>query len=343
MSNLFDLTAYMADMIYELIPGVRRVGNKLNFRCPICGDGKKKTSRRGYFYLQQGTYWCWNGGCSANDKGYSGLQFLSLITKKTIAQVKADLIKRAGTFENVLSGDFSRKETKDINNLFNDLVQKKEQKKIKQLSLIKDTWVQPPEWVLQEINRRKLYTSPFIKDTWKLYFDTVSKRLVIPWTDNYYQLRALTQKQEKEKGKYLFPPEIEKPIFGLNNIDTNFKYLFLLEGVFDAIFVKNGLAVGSLKLSNLQKEILENNYKDFKIVYFMDNQYKDKSSEQETLKLIKEQPNVNIFIWPEKLKSFKDVNETIIYDDNFLKLWSNEKFLTSRIFNGLKARLALRG
>lgn len=52
MSNLFDLTPYMVDMIYELIPGVRRRGDKLNFRCPICGDGKKKTSHRGYFYLK---------------------------------------------------------------------------------------------------------------------------------------------------------------------------------------------------------------------------------------------------------------------------------------------------
>lgn len=341
MSSLFDLTAYMADMIYELIPGVRKQRDKLNFRCPICGDGKKKTSKRGYFYLKQGTYWCWNGGCPANEKGFSGLQFLSIITKKPISQIKTQLIKRAGTFENALSG-IQVDDEKNINNLFNDLIQKKEQKKLKQLSLIKDTWVQPPEWVLQEINKRKIYSSPFIKDTWKLYFDTQSKRLVIPWTNNYYQLRALTQKQQKQNGKYLFPPEIEKPIFGLDNIDTNFKYLFLLEGVFDAIFVKNGLAVGSLKLSNLQKEILENNYKDYKIVYFMDNQYKDESSEKETLKLIKDQPNVNIFIWPEKLKAFKDVNETIIYDDNFLKLWSNEKFLTNRIFNGLKARLALR-
>lgn len=75
----------------------------------------------------------------------------------------------------------------------------------------------------------------------------------------------------------------------------------------------------------------------------MDNQYKDESSKKETLKLITEQPNINVFIWPEKLKAFKDVNETIIYDDNFLKVWSNEKFLTNRIFNGLKARLAFRG
>ena len=82
-----------------------------------------------------------------------------------------------------------------------------------------------------------------------MYYDKVKNRLVIPWTKEYYQERALTKQQEKEEGKYLFPPNVDKPIYGLDTIDTNFKYLFLLEGVFDAIWVKNGLAVGSLILS----------------------------------------------------------------------------------------------
>ena len=52
--QFFDLNSYMSDMIFELVPGVRRqVHNQLNFRCPICGDGKKKQSRRGHFYLNE--------------------------------------------------------------------------------------------------------------------------------------------------------------------------------------------------------------------------------------------------------------------------------------------------
>lgn len=72
---------------------------------------------------------------------------------------------------------------------------------------------------------------------------------------------------------------------------------------------------------------------DYTIVYFMDNQYKDKSSYDETLKLAIEQPWINLFIWPEKLKDYKDVNDTIIASDNFLRLWSNEGFLQNRVFN----------
>jgi hypothetical protein len=70
----------------------------------------------------------------------------------------------------------------------------------------------------------------------------------------------------------------------------------------------------------------------------MDNQYKDKSSYEETLKLSKENPNINLFIWPEHLRNFKDVNDTIIYSDKFLNLWSNEKFLINRIFHRSKSK-----
>lgn len=100
---------------------------------------------------------------------------------------------------------------------------------------------------------------------------------------------------------------------------------------------KTGLAVGSLKLSNYQQEIL-NEYKDFTIVYFMDNQYTDKSSYYETIKLATNNPWINLFIWPEKLKKYKDVNETIIASDEYLRLWTNEKFLCSRIFNRIKSK-----
>jgi hypothetical protein len=68
--QLFDLTNYIVDMIYELVPDIRRQGhNQLNFRCPICGDGKKKQSRRGHFYLNEGTYYCWNARLSGKWQG----------------------------------------------------------------------------------------------------------------------------------------------------------------------------------------------------------------------------------------------------------------------------------
>lgn len=105
--------------------------------------------------------------------------------------------------------------------------------------------------------------------------------------------------------------------------------------------LKIGLAVGSLKLSNYQQEIL-NKYKDFTIVYFMDNQYKDKSSFNETIKIATENQWINLFIWPKQLKNFKDVNESIIKSEEYLRLWTNEKFLCSRIFNRNKSKTSIK-
>lgn len=87
--QLFDLTNYIVDMIYELVPDIRRQGhNQLNFRCPICGDGKKKQSRRGHFYLNEGTYYCWNAGCPANGKGMSRFTIFISINQEIIYRIE---------------------------------------------------------------------------------------------------------------------------------------------------------------------------------------------------------------------------------------------------------------
>jgi DNA primase len=196
-----------------------------------------------------GTYYCWNAGCPANGKGLSGLQFLSLLTKRSYSEIKRELLQRAGTFSAALkTNNTVENKNNSLNDLFNELHDKKEKKEtLINQKLLDNKWIELPDWVKTEVNKRKIFKSPYISRDWNLYYDKITDRLVIPWTDDYYQLRALTKQQEEESGKYMFPPEIEKPIFGLNNIDTSFKYLFLLEGVFDAIFVKNGLAVRIIK------------------------------------------------------------------------------------------------
>ena len=331
----FDLNSEMLQMVYELVPNIHRQGNHLNFHCPLCGDGKKKSSRRGYWYINTGSYYCFNGGCVANEKGLNGLQFLSLLTGKSVTEIKTELIKRAGTFRHALSAQPLSTQTNELEDIFGTLKEKKKS------TILNDDWVELPSQVQKVVDQRKIYQSPFIAKDWRLYYDKKKNRLVIPWTKEYYQERALTKKQEYEEGKYLFPPNVDKPIYGLDTIDTNFKYLFLLEGVFDAIWVKNGLAVGSLILSEKQKETLKA-YSDYKIVYFMDNQFKDQSARNQTIKIAKQKPFQDLFIWPKKLAMFKDVNETIIYSDDFIKLWSNQKFLTQNIANGIKASLLIK-
>lgn len=336
--NLLDLKPYMGELVYDYVPGVKRhSGNKLNFRCPICGDGKKKTSHRGWFYLDTGSYFCWNAGCLA-ERGMSGLKFLSLISGKSITEIRSELIKRAGSFSSALN----KKEIKNINeSLFNEPQIKNNIEKYILDKLDSNEWTEDlPKFVKTYLEERKLLNATFLPKWFKFYYNKNTKRLVIPWSNNYYQERKLLLSQ-KDEDKYLFPSNVEKPIFGEDMIDKNFKYIFLVEGVFDSIWVKNGLAVGSLTLSNHQKEILKKYENDFTIVYLMDNQFSDKSAFEKTKKIAEKNPFINVFVWPKTLYMFKDINESIQFNNKFIDIWKDEKFLTKYICSGLKIKLAL--
>lgn len=339
MNNFIDLKDYMTELVYEYVPGVKRVGsNKLNFRCPICGDGHKSTSHRGWFYIDTGSYFCWNAGCPANETGMSGLKFLSVVSGKTVSEVKEELLSKANAFQK----RGNSYQPKSLSSVFDE---NEETIKEKQyiIEKVKDgEWTDElPLFVKEYVEKRHLNEASFLPSWFRFYYDKKLKRLVIPWSDDYYQERTVMKSQWRED-KYKFPPGIKKPIFGLDTIDSNFKYIFVLEGVFDSIWVKNGIAVGSLRLSNHQKEILRSYSDEYKLVWMPDNQRTDNSSFEKTTKIIKEHPYESVFIWPKVLNKFKDVNDTIIYSKKFIEIWKNEKFLIDNISSGLMAQLKLK-
>ena len=336
--SYFDLKPYIIDLIYENISGVSRHGNQLNFRCPICGDGHKRKSKRGHFYLDTNSYYCFNGGCDANEHGMSGLVFLSKVMAIPVQDVKRELIKRAGSMKKAMKEAqvYQKDETLKKQNFIPSA-----EGLIKEHILDGDWTDELPSFVEEIIEKRKLKKAPFLPKDFHFYFDKKEERLVIPWNENYYQERAITYEQEKE-AKYKFPSDIEKPVFGISELDKNISYVFLVEGVFDSIWVKNGVAVGSLTISNHQRKILIDNAQDLELVYLMDNQWRDKTSLEKTIKILKEEPFAKVFIWPKELKQFKDINESIMYSDKMIKLWSNIDFLKSRIAYGVKGMLMLK-
>ena len=336
--SYFDLKPYIIDLIYENISGVSRHGNQLNFRCPICGDGHKRKSKRGHFYLDTNSYYCFNGGCDANEHGMSGLVFLSKVMAIPVQDVKRELIKRAGSMKKAMKEAqvYQKDETLKKQNFIPSA-----EGLIKEHILDGDWTDELPSFVEEIIEKRKLKKAPFLPKDFHFYFDKKEERLVIPWNENYYQERAITYEQEKE-AKYKFTSDIEKPVFGISELDKNISYVFLVEGVFDSIWVKNGVAVGSLTISNHQRKLLIDNSPDLELVYLMDNQWRDKTSLEKTIKILKEEPFVKVFIWPKELKQFKDINESIMHSDKMIKLWSNIDFLKSRVAYGVKGMLMLK-
>ena len=336
--SYFDLKPYIIDLIYENVSGVSRQGNQLNFRCPICGDGHKRKSKRGHFYLDTNSYYCFNGGCDANEHGMSGLVFLSKVMAIPVQDVKRELIKRAGSMKKAMeeAQTCQTSETPKKQNFIPSA-----EGLIKEHILDGDWTDELPSFVEEIIEKRKLKKAPFLPKDFHFYFDKKEERLVIPWNENYYQERAITYEQEKE-AKYKFPSDIEKPVFGISELDKNISYVFLVEGVFDSIWVKNGVAVVSLTISNHQRKLLIDNSPDLELVYLMDNQWRDKTSLEKTIKILKEEPFVKVFIWPKELKQFKDINESIMHSDKMIKLWSNIDFLKSRVAYGVKGMLMLK-
>lgn len=330
-----DYAGYITEMVYELVPGVQQVSaNRLNFRCPICGDGKKGTSRRGYFYTDTASYFCFNAGCPANEHGMSGIKFLSEVSGKTPKEIKEEIIKRSG----LLTGIKREPVISSAKPLFQAETQKHETVMDK-LDFGKWT-TKLPSMIEKYVKDRKLDLAQNLT----LYYDRNSQRLVIPWSNDYWQERLVFNDPKNPEPKYLFPPEVDKPVYGLDKIDPTFKYIFLLEGVFDSVWVKNGVAVGSLKMSNNQKKILEDFVQQgYQLIWMPDNQFKDASSRKETEKIFRESKSQKVFLWNKKLANYKDVNETVIASDKFIELWKNEKFLLSCIESGLHGLITLKG
>jgi hypothetical protein len=175
--------------------------------------------------------------------------------------------------------------------------------------------------------------APFAPKNWKLYLSAKHSRIIVPWTKDGkiigHQLRAIYKTQTP---KYKFEKGNEKPIFGLDMIDHSLEDIYLIEGVFDSIFVKNGLAIGGIHLSESQKETMKNYM--FNHVYLLDNQWVDPASKKETLKLLQDKKSV--FIWPRDCK-VKDVNEYVVSTGK--NPFTDSEFLKANTYNGAKGIL----
>ena len=102
-------------------------------------------------------------------------------------------------------------------------------------------------------------------------------RLCIPFYDSdnkirFYQTRALFENDER-MAKYLSKLNADKTVFGLNKIDPELEYMFVFEGPIDSMFVKNGISMGGLHVSEHQKDRL-NKYILHEKIWVLDNQIK---------------------------------------------------------------------
>lgn len=140
-------------------------------------------------------------------------------------------------------------------------------------------------------------------------------RLIIPYYDYtgkiiWYQSRAIYKKDEKDRPKYMSKLNSDKSIFGIDKINEQFDYLFIFEGPIDSMFVKNGIAMGGISMTELQETQLKR-YQLYKKIWILDNQINDnKDVKKVVIKLFEN--GETVFLWPDKFKGIKDINELCV-------------------------------
>ena len=302
-----------------------RIGNKMNGRCPFCGDSKKSlTKKRGWVYLQQGcSYFCFN--CNASMSGIKLLEALSGPDFPALKQEYVRLFLKSG-LESSLSSDFSI--PKDEPCIFNFKPAFSPDKK-------KPLTKRAEEY----LRKRKVLDAPFLREKFFSTYSSDMKKeyILIPWrvngVDAYFQVNDFLGFNGSMK--YVFPKGKKKLVYGLDNIDPTYKKIFVFEGVYDSLFVKNGIASGTKAITDYQMQLIKSRWPDHEICISFDNDGPGFSS---MMKAVEQDKASKFFVWYDSITKEKDINERVIASGD-VKMFSDESVLDSMTLDKLQMKL----
>lgn len=282
-------------------PEFRKYDNTYNAGCPVCREGKSwGKKKRLYFYPQTNTFYCFN--CS---KSWTAISWLKEVCHISSEEIQSEVLQNKTSFDVFKKNNFknNKKELPDLPydsiNLF-ESVQIDFYKKNKNFLE-----------VIKYIESRRLITA--INKPPSLYFSLTDfyhkNRLCIPFHDrnkkiNFYQTRALDNTIPKYLGKVGY----DKTVFGIDRADTNLDYLFIFEGPIDAMFVKNGISVAGLNITQKQAQQLME-FPFHKKIWVLDNPKYDQTAKEKILELINK--GSAVFKWPLDL-NYKDFNDMAV-------------------------------
>lgn len=331
---------YIVSKFYQYAgyPRYNRLSKSYNGGCPTCREGSSwGKKRRLYYVTRKNLVFCHNCGLSLRPAKWiekvSGLTYGEVLRENNQFHKSSEIID---TTEEIKTIKDSPDLPLDSINLFDPA----------QVNFYKN---EPMiERALQVIKERRLDTAinkP--KSLWISLNDTLHKnRLTIPFYDIngkvvHYQTRTIKETKNNKLPKYLSKLNSEKSLFGIDCVDEKVPYIFVTEGPIDAFFLKNGVAVAGINESrgnfftDKQKEQLKA-FPLHQIIWVLDNQYIDIASKKKTAILAK--AGYKTFLWPEKFKKFKDLNEMAVK----LKIDKiSTKFILENTVSGIKANLIL--
>lgn len=322
----YEYLSFLREKIREhLPPTFKDVGGKYNGRCPFCGDSKKSlTKKRGWiFYNKDCSYFCFNCNISM-----SGIQLLKALTGNEYDDIKKEYVKlflKSG-LDNSLSS-YVDEHAKEEVNVFNFKPMLKHEMKHELTENAK-----------RYLESRKVLEAPFLKEQLFSLVQSSSKQefILIPWkingVDAYYQINDFMHFKSM---KYLFPKDKRKLLYGLDNVDPSYSKIFVFEGVYDSVFVKNGIASGTKSLTQYQLDIIKQRWPNHEVVISFDN---DVSGFNAMAKIIENNSNTRFLKWFNESTAQKDINEFVLANNN-VNAFAKTEVLDSMIVDPLAMKL----
>ncbi len=325
---------YIIDQFYKYCkrPVYRRYTQLYNAECPFCHEGKSSGKKRRFYYIPKDDhFFCHNCSWSGN-----GIKYILSISGKSYPEILKESKNYQPTSTSVKLPNFDKPAIINVGTLPTDSINLFDTQQLKYYQnnkVVKDA--------ISFIQYRRLNTA--INRPRALFIslsDFIHKnRLCIPFYNEtnqigYYQTRAIYKKDANPK--YLSKLGADKTIFGIHNIEPSLEFLFILEGPLDCFFIKNGIAIGGINISEKQEQTL-NKYKLLDRIWILDNEFHKKEVRKKVEELIERDEKV--FFWPKELKMFKDINQLCIKTK---KDKINEKLFINNSFKGMEALLKLK-
>jgi len=312
-----------------------------NFRCPICGDSKKKENKaRGYIFgAHKPRFMCHNCGSSSTLSN-----FIKHLSPGLFLQYKLERF-RSNSTETKTESDLPVSSIDDIRKRFSKddtlfgavkISSPETNKEIRDYAL--------KERCIPEEFSDSLYSvndvSDFVKqfERYSNVFVPSSPALVIPFFDDSRNLDWIQCRLINNSFRYITlnisGNDSAPKIWGMEFIDWD-SPIYITEGPIDAMSLNNGLAIAGVANISTIKWIKET--ASCNPIFCYDNDYNNNMEvRQQLLKRISERFGVVIY---DKCFIWKDLNGSIVsgkFDKDELN-----KYLTERTFFGMKASLEL--
>jgi hypothetical protein len=295
---------YVIDKMYSYSTGVRETNSYLNGCCPVCREGKSWGQKKRLFYFLDEDYiYCHN--CA---RGWNTFFWVKEVSGQSFNQIKNELKDYSSDSNFKLVVDNIEERHFELPILPGESVNLKDDLQLKyffsypSVKKAKDYCVE-----------RRLFTAINAPKTFYCCVNDKfhGNRLIIPYynstgkIENYISRKLL---ETDSKAKYLVKFGSKKPIFNLDKIDENYPYIFIFEGQIDSMFVKNGVAVSGVVLTEEQEQQLTSNFPFHNKIWVLDNYRFEK---KEVVQTIKEKlgKGETMFFYPNEFSEFKDLNE----------------------------------